>query len=94
MRAVRRIEAVLGSGAKEVHPREEELRAFARRSLFTTRAVRAGERFSSENVDVLRCGKLSSGLAPAELDRVLGCVAAADIPAETALTESHLARDE
>lgn len=91
VRAVRRVEAVLGSGDKQVHPREEELRAFARRSLFTIRAVRAGERFSRENIDVLRHGQLAAGLAPSELGRVLGCVAARDVPTETALSESDLA---
>ena len=40
---VRAVERVLGTGLKEVHGVEDELRAFARRSLFTTRAVSAGE---------------------------------------------------
>jgi sialic acid synthase SpsE len=88
---VRRIEEVLGSGAKTVHPVEEELRSFARRSIFTTRSIRAGERFSRENVDVLRAGKRPPGLPPSAMSRVLGATAARDLPAETAIGESDLA---
>jgi sialic acid synthase SpsE len=88
---VRRVEQVLGSGEKVVQPVEEELRQFARRSIFTTCRVGKGEAFSRDNVDVLRHGKLGSGLAPAELTRVLGAVAARDLAPETPLQESDLA---
>jgi N-acetylneuraminate synthase len=91
VRAVRGVEAVLGSGAKRVLGEERELRSFARRSLFTTRAVRAGERFAPDNLDVLRCGKLEAGLPPSEYERVLGCVAARDLPGETCVREEDLA---
>lgn len=82
---VRAIERVLGTGAKEVHGVEDELRAFARRSLFTTRAVAAGEVLTRESVDVLRNGKHAPGLPPEALEQVLGRAAARDIPAETPL---------
>lgn len=88
---VRRVERVLGSGRKVVDPVEEELRHFARRSIFAIRAIAKGEAFSRDNVDVLRHGKLASGLAPAELSRVLEHVAARDISAETPLSEADLA---
>jgi N-acetylneuraminate synthase len=90
VRSVRNAERVLGTGTKQVQSVEQELRSFARRSIFTTAQVRAGERFSRDNVDVLRQGKLGAGLAPSELDRVLRAVAARDIPAETPLSEADL----
>jgi len=91
---VRRTEAVLGSGRKEVLKSEEELHSFARRSIFSIRDIAAGERFSRDNIDVLRAGKLGAGLAPAELERVLSTSAAQDISSETPLIEAHLASTE
>ena len=88
---VRRVEQVLGSGQKVVHPVEEELRHFARRSIFAIRPVAKGEAFSRDNVDVLRHGKLASGLPPADLERVLQHVAARNIAPETPLTDADLA---
>jgi N-acetylneuraminate synthase len=87
---IRRVEAVLGSGKKEVLASEEELHSFARRSIFTTRDITAGEPFSRANIDVLRAGKLGAGLAPSELERVLAAIAAEDISAESPLQEAHL----
>lgn len=92
VQSVRDVERVLGSGLKDVLDVEGELRSFARRSIFVTRSVRAGERFTRDNVDVLRRGKLAEGLAPAELDRVLRSTAARDIAAESVLHEQDLAR--
>jgi len=80
VKRVRHIEAVLGSGEKVVAAAEEELRDFATRSLFTTSTIAAGETFSRDNVDVLRRGKLGWGLAPGELDNLLGRTAERDLP--------------
>lgn len=90
VKAVRRTEAVLGSGSKEVDPVENELRHFARRSIFATRPISKGEAFSRDNVDVLRHGKLAAGLGPETLDRVLRSVAARDIEAESSLQPGDL----
>ena len=49
-----------------------ELRAFARRSIFTTKPVRAGEPLTLDNTAVLRCGKLAYGMHPADHLFVLG----------------------
>ncbi|MBM4319140.1 MAG: shikimate dehydrogenase [Deltaproteobacteria bacterium] len=89
--AVRAVEQALGSGAKEVDATEEELRSFARRSIFTVSPVRAGEPFTRANVDVLRHGKLAAGLPPEQLGTVLASVAARDLPAEQVLTAEDLA---
>ena len=96
VKRVREVETVKGSGVKamsadDVDSAELELRAFARRTLFTTRAISAGEAFTRDNVDALRRGKREDGLAPSELPRVLESVARQDLTAETVLTEEHLA---
>jgi sialic acid synthase SpsE len=80
---VREAEQALGHGRKETLPEEEELRAFARRSIFAVREIRPGERLSAENVAVLRCGKLGFGLPPEAFERVLGRAAARSISAES-----------
>ena len=82
---IRELESALGSGRKEVHPVENELRAFARRSIFAVRNIEVGERFSRENIRVLRSGKLSAGLEPKIFDQILGRTAKRHIPAETAI---------
>lgn len=94
VRRVRETEQVLGTGLKAVQGVEQELRHFARRSIFTTMEVKAGERFGRHNVDVLRRGKLATGLDPSELPRVLAAVAAKDLAAEVPLEESDLQRIE
>jgi N,N'-diacetyllegionaminate synthase len=89
---VRAVERVIGTGDKQVHGVEDELRSFARRAIMTTKPVAAGEAFSRANVDVLRRGKLDGGLEPKHLDEVLTSVAARDLPAEAPLHAGDLAR--
>jgi RimJ/RimL family protein N-acetyltransferase len=85
VRRVREVERALGRGVKEVHAVERELLAFARRSVFSTRAIAAGDAISAENTAVLRCGKLPAGLAPVEYPGLLGRRATRAIPAHRAL---------
>ena len=91
VRRVREAEQVLGHGRKEVLQVEQELRAFARRSIFATRPICCGETLTPENVAVLRCGKLGFGLVPEEYENLLGRSAARDIPAETLIRLDDLA---
>ena len=86
VRAVRQAQLVLGTGAKEVLGVENELRAFARRSVFSARAVKKGERLSEENILVLRNGINAPGLPPSEYPRLIGRRATCDIPAGTGIT--------
>jgi sialic acid synthase SpsE len=79
--AVRTAEAMLGTGEKRVLEVENELRGFARRSIFTARAIHAGEAFSRDNIVVLRNGAHDPGLPPGEYERLLGRTASRDIPA-------------
>jgi N-acetylneuraminate synthase len=82
---IREAEIALGSGEKVYGKVEEELRSFARRSVFAIADIKAGEPFTEKNVDVLRNGKLSPGIEPKALPEILGRKAARFIPAETAL---------
>jgi N-acetylneuraminate synthase len=94
VKSVREVDLVMGSGEKDVHQIEQELRHFARRSIFTTCSIKAGDLLTRENVDILRRGKLAEGLAPGDLSRVLGRRAACDIDQDTPLVEEHLAETE
>ncbi|MBI3126007.1 MAG: N-acetylneuraminate synthase family protein [Candidatus Tectomicrobia bacterium] len=87
VRKVRETERALGSGEKVVDPAEEELRSFARRSVFSLRAIAAGELLSLGNIAVLRCGNLPAGVEPRRLGEILGKRASRAIPAEQALRE-------
>lgn len=91
IRCVRRAEQALGHGRKETLPVEQELRSFARRSLFATRAIAAGETLSIENIAVLRCGKLGYGLPPEDYPALLGRKAARDIAAEAVIRADDVA---
>ncbi len=91
VRRVREAERVVGHGRKEVLSAEEELRAFARRSIFATRSIVAGEKLSVDNIAVLRCGKLGFGLAPEQYESVLGHTAQRAIAADALIQLEDLA---
>ncbi len=69
---LRQLEASLGSGEKVVQAEEQELRAFARRTIFTTRALAKGERLRRSDLSLLRCGTVPFGLHPREFLRLPG----------------------
>ncbi len=93
VKAVREAQAVLGTGAKRVLAVEDELHGFARRSVFSVRALGAGEAFSEENIRVLRNGTNPPGLAPEEYPGLLGKRAACDIAPGRPVTAA-MVRDE
>jgi N-acetylneuraminate synthase len=72
IRKIREVEQSLGTGIKEPPPEEQELRHFARRSLFTWRDVPKGERLTVANMAALRCGELPYGMHPRDFVRMLG----------------------
>lgn len=88
---VRQAERALGTGEKAVHPVEQELRQFARRSIFARRDLAAGEILDHENIAVLRCGKLEAGLPPKEYPSLLGRKTARPVRAEKAIRADDLA---
>ena len=90
IRKVREVELTLGSGVKEPALEEQELRAFARRSLFTTASVGAGEQLTTHNAAALRCGKLAYGMHPADFLFVLGRAVKKPLGSEVAFHEDDL----
>lgn len=68
---VHEAERALGTGEKTVHLVEEELRQFARRSIFSLRDISPGEPLTKENIAVLRCGNLTRGLEPSQFEAIL-----------------------
>jgi len=93
VRAVRGAQAVLGTGVKEVLAVEGELHGFARRSVFSVRAIGAGEVLTEDNIRVLRNGANAPGLAPEEYPRLLGKRAARNILAGTGITDAMVGNE-
>lgn len=69
VRAVRRTEALLGSGHKQVSDSERKNIAVARKSIVAARPIAAGETFSPENLTVKRPG---SGISPMRWYELMG----------------------
>lgn len=79
--AVREAQRAVGRVSYEVTEREQASRVF-RRSLYVVRDIKAGERFTRDNVRSIRPGH---GLPPVMIDRVLGRVATRDLARGTPL---------
>lgn len=69
VRAVRRVEAALGTGVKAPHPVEREVASVARKSLVASCPLPPGTVLQAEHVTAARPG---DGLSPALLPAVLG----------------------
>jgi sialic acid synthase SpsE/RimJ/RimL family protein N-acetyltransferase len=90
VQAIRDAEAALGSAVKTVAPVEQELRAFARRSIFARRPIARGEVFTTDNTAVLRCGQHEPGLPPARYETVLGRRATRPVSTDAAICEADV----
>lgn len=88
--AVRQAEAAMGTGEKKTLAVEGELRDFARRYIFTTRPIKRGERFTADNIAILRKGKLPAGLPPRRWDSILGKRAAEDLEEQRPVEDGHV----
>jgi pseudaminic acid synthase len=82
VQAIRDVEAALGTVRYGPSPSERPSLSF-RRSVWVTQDLAAGDAFSADNLAALRP---AGGLAPDELDQVVGRRAARAIAAGTALT--------
>lgn len=69
VRAIRQVEIALGDGIKRPTAAELENAAAARKSIVTTRAIEASERFTTENLGVKRPG---TGMSPLLWDALIG----------------------
>ncbi len=79
---IRQAERALGDGRIGYHACEADVRAVARKSVVAARTVQAGARIAPDTLTVKRPG---GGIAPSELDGLIGRVARVDIPADTML---------
>jgi N-acetylneuraminate synthase len=86
-RAVRAAYQALGTAELASSPSEEVSRRL-RRSLFAVRDIRAGQRFTAENVRSIRP---ADGLHPRHLEQLLHGTARVDIPRGTPLGWDHVA---
>jgi N-acetylneuraminate synthase len=77
--AIRDTETALGTNEKYVLDVEGELYKKARRAIHAVKDITAGERFTEENVKVLRPGVREAGLHPKFYDEIIGEVAVRDI---------------
>jgi len=85
--AVRQAEKTLGSVHYGPTKSDQNNLAF-RRSLFVVQDIKAGERFTSDNIRSIRPGQ---GLKPIHIDQVLEGIAAESIPRGTPLSWRHVA---
>jgi N,N'-diacetyllegionaminate synthase len=67
--AIRNIEIALGDGIKRLTPSEARNKTVARKSLVAQRAIKAGEKFTAENLSTKRPG---SGISAMRWDEFLG----------------------
>lgn len=84
VRAVRDAEAALGDGEKRVRPCEEVHYRRGRRSIYVVQDVKQGDLFAQEDLAVLRPG---IGIAPGNLEKIVGKKAVRDIKAPALLQE-------
>ena len=73
--AIRNIEIALGDGIKRRVPSETANMAVMRKSLVASRAIKTGDKFSTNNVSVKQPG---TGISPMRWDEVIGRTASRD----------------
>lgn len=79
VRAIRNIEDAMGDGIKRPSPSEIKNKPIARKSLVASKAIKAGECFSPDNVTVKRPG---TGINPMRWDEIIGQMAIKDYQAD------------
>ena len=75
VRAIRNIEQAMGDGIKRPSPSEAKNKPIARKSLVAAKPIKAGERFTPENVTAKRPG---TGMSPMSWDEIIGKVSTRD----------------
>ena len=73
--AIRNIEVALGDGIKRLTPSEVRNKPVARKSLVASKAIKAGEILSADNITAKRPG---TGVSPMSWDIVMGLKAVRD----------------
>lgn len=73
--AIRNIEEAMGDGQKKVTNSERKNLGVVRKSIVAAKQIRAGERFSENNITTKRPG---TGISPMQWDNIIGTVATRD----------------
>lgn len=81
--AIRTARAALGDGVKKPHPSELETMKVARRSLVSTRPIKAGSKLTDEDVTLKRP---ATGIDPRMWETVRGRTVVVDIPEDVPIT--------
>ena len=81
--SIRNIEKALGTGVKQVSSSEKKNIAIARKSIVAARDIKAGEKFSEDNLTVKRPG---NGINPMRWDDVIGQEAKRDFVEDELIT--------
>lgn len=87
IQGIRAVEQSLGSAVKSPTPRELENMTGMRRSIVLTESLPAGTVLKREHLTYKRP---ATGIAPKEINRVVGKVLLEDLPQETILMEQHI----
>lgn len=85
---IRRVSAMLGNGIKAPLPEELDTARVARRSVVAAKDLSPGEALTE---DMLICRRPATGIAPRDLDRVIGRRLRTAVPAGTVLNWDDLA---
>ena len=85
---IRAVEQVLGNGRKEPFPSEQAIKAAARKSVVTARAIPQGSILTADMLCIKRPG---TGLHPRTLDELVGRRATRDLEADVLVAESDFA---
>jgi sialic acid synthase SpsE len=80
--AIRNIEMALGDSIKRLTPSEARNKSVVRKSIVASRNIKAGEKFTVENITTKRPGM---GISPMRWDEVLGKSAKRDFLSDEAL---------
>lgn len=80
--AIRDTETALGASEKYVSDAETSSYEIARRGVHASTEINSGDKFTKNNIKVIRPGKRETGLHPKHYDKILGKIAAKDIPEE------------
>ncbi len=85
--SIRNVEKSLGSPHKTTSSSEAKNKFIARRSIFSSKDIEAGEILSMDNLVILRP---ESGISPMLIDEFIGKPALSAIPKQTAIDWSHI----
>ena len=80
VKAIRTVEQSMGDGIKHPMPSELKNRDIARKSLIATKDIKAGDKFSKDNLTAKRLG---AGISPMEYWEKVGKVAKSNIQKES-----------